>query len=401
MDADDRKELEKDLTNLLDNEKNLKQLIQKQTSVIDSSLNIMKKSQEEVRETFVKMNGQLNLFYSELIKNLNAERMALIYQMMVTQLSMTLTECENIQLSIIKLLIDINHGHLNPQLLRPSQMREEIYKIKNELSPKLTLLGAQTSEILKNVYNLMRGKGTIMNNKVVIKTTIPLFARETSTLYRVIPIPFQHNEEMMIPIIRGSYLIYNFGLDAYNIMQQTELDKCDTSLEKHYTCKGSWPWKPSSDQSCEISVLRGMPTKNCLFKKGNWTSYWIKLQSGNSWLYNIFSNGTIDVECNKSKEFFNIPSKGIMELGEGCTGRYKGVILAAPQQYHTQKLIEAHMNQPIMEINEVPMPQVIAQPQTLTTSLKDIKELQDIVKQLKKENIKLKEIKIHHVTGHI
>ncbi|XP_069968405.1 uncharacterized protein [Bactrocera oleae] len=401
MDADDRKELEQDLTNLLDNEKNLKQLIQKQTSVIDSSLNIMKKSQEEVRETFVKMNGQLNLFYSEIIKNLNAEKMALIYQMMVTQLGMTLTECENIQSSIINLLIDINHGHLNPQLLRPAQMREEISKIKSELPPKLKLMGAQKDEILKNVYNLMRGKGIIIDNRVVIKTTIPLFAHEASTLYRVIPIPFQHDEEMMVPIIKGSYLIYNFGLDAYILLQQAELNRCDTSLDNNYICKGNWPWNPSSDQSCEISVLRGMTTKNCFFKKGHWTSYWIKLQTGNSWLYNIFSDGTIDVECSKSKEFFNIPAKGIMELGEGCTGRYKGVILAAPQHYHTQKLIEAPVNQPMMEVNEVPIPQVIVQPETLSTSLKNIKELQNIVKQIRKENIELKEIKIHHVTGHV
>ncbi|XP_069965947.1 uncharacterized protein [Bactrocera oleae] len=401
MDADDRKELEQDLTNLLDNEKNLKQLIQKQTSVIDSSLNIIKKSQEEVRETFVKINGQLNLFYSEIIKNLNAEKMALIYQMMVTQLGMTLTECENIQSSIINLLIDINHGHLNPQLLRPAQMREEISKIKSELPPKLKLMVAQKDEILKNVYNLMRGKGIIIDNRVVIKTTIPLFAHEASTLYRVIPIPFQHDEEMMVPIIKGSYLIYNFGLDAYILLQQAELNRCDTSLDNNYICKGNWPWNPSSDQSCEISVLRGMTTKNCFFKKGHWTSYWIKLQTGNSWLYNIFSDGTIDVECSKSREFFNIPAKGIMELGEGCTGRYKGVILAAPQHYHTQKLIEAPVNQPMMEVNEVPIPQVIVQPETLSTSLKNIKELQNIVKQIRKENIELKEIKIHHVTGHV
>ena len=38
--------LEQDLTNLLDNENNLKQWIQKQTSVIDSSLNIMKANQK-------------------------------------------------------------------------------------------------------------------------------------------------------------------------------------------------------------------------------------------------------------------------------------------------------------------------------------------------------------------
>lgn len=87
----------------------------------------------------------------------------------------------------------------------------------------------------------------MMKSKVVIKTTIPLFANETSTLYRVIPIPFQHEQEMMIPVIKRSYLIYNFGLDAYNLVQQAELDMCDTSLDSHYICKGSWPWKSSSD----------------------------------------------------------------------------------------------------------------------------------------------------------
>lgn len=173
----------------------------------------------------------------------------------------------------------------------------------------------------------------MMKSKVVIKTTIPLFANETSTLYRVIPIPFQHEQEMMIPVIKRSYLIYNFGLDAYNLVQQAELDMCDTSLDSHYICKGSWPWKSSSDQSCETLLLRSMAPTNCLFEKGDWNSYWIRFQTGHSWLYNFFTDGTIDVEYSKTKEFFNNPSKGIFELGERCPWRYKGIFLAATRQY--------------------------------------------------------------------
>lgn len=85
-------------------------------------------------------------------------------------------------------------------------MSEEISNIKNELSPMWTLPWARKDEILKNVYELMRGKGIMKKSKVMIKTSTLLFASKTSTLCRGIPIPFQHRWEMIIPVIKGSYL---------------------------------------------------------------------------------------------------------------------------------------------------------------------------------------------------
>lgn len=93
--------------------------------------------------------------------------------------------------------------------------------------------------ILKSVYKLMRGKLITMKSKMLIKTTIPSFASDRSTLNRVIPIGFQHEQEMTIPAIKGRYLIYNFGLDTYNLLQQVEMDMYDINLDSHYIPKGS------------------------------------------------------------------------------------------------------------------------------------------------------------------
>uniref|UniRef100_A0A0A1XH42 Phosphoglycerate kinase n=1 Tax=Zeugodacus cucurbitae TaxID=28588 RepID=A0A0A1XH42_ZEUCU len=78
-------------------------------------------------------------------------------------------------------------------------------------------------------------------------------------------------------------------------------------------------------------------------------------------------------------ELLNITLKATLELGARCPGRYKGVILAASQHFNSQKVIEAPVNQPMMEVNEVPNPQVIVQQETLTTSINHIKELHNIV----------------------
>jgi len=51
-----------------------------------------------------------------------------------TQLTNIIDECEKIQSKIISLLIDINHGGLNTNILKPSQLKSENSKIKDSLS---------------------------------------------------------------------------------------------------------------------------------------------------------------------------------------------------------------------------------------------------------------------------
>uniref|UniRef100_A0A034WFR5 Envelope fusion protein n=1 Tax=Bactrocera dorsalis TaxID=27457 RepID=A0A034WFR5_BACDO len=153
MDADDRENMESNIRNIFDNQKDIAKLFKRQTSVVDSTINILKKTTDEVNRNFEKMNQQLNKFYNELIKDQNAERMTLMFQILTISIGIVMDECEEIQTSIINLLIDINHGRINPKLLKPSQLNKEIEFIRNKLPHKLILPGNQSGIELKKFIN--------------------------------------------------------------------------------------------------------------------------------------------------------------------------------------------------------------------------------------------------------
>ena len=62
-----------------------------------------------------------------------------------------LQKAEKIQTRIITLLIDVNHGHLNTNLIRPSKLEEEIGKIKQHLNGRFLVPGESRETIMQTI----------------------------------------------------------------------------------------------------------------------------------------------------------------------------------------------------------------------------------------------------------
>lgn len=195
MDADSEEQIESNFRLLLNNQHNIKERLKVQVSLINSTANIINKNVDEVNMQFKKIHSQINRYQSEIIKNINRDKMAIQFQMLITQVTILLSECEKIQNSIIELLIDLNHGRINPALITPTQLNKELTLIREKLPSKLQIPGQQDNNQLRDVYNLMRANGLIIDNKLVIKAEIPLMHSESSEIYKLIAIPFEHKEK--------------------------------------------------------------------------------------------------------------------------------------------------------------------------------------------------------------
>ena len=103
MDADDREMMVENMRNIFENQEKLKQLVQKQTSIVDSTINLLKKTTDDVNTNFNKMYNQLKLFYEEVQSGRNAERLIILFQVISTQLNLMIDECSRIQASITSL----------------------------------------------------------------------------------------------------------------------------------------------------------------------------------------------------------------------------------------------------------------------------------------------------------
>lgn len=95
------------------------------------------------------------------------------------------------------------------------------------------------------MLHLMTGHGTVVGSQLVIDIKIPLFNRQSSQFYRVIPIPFQEGGTVMIARVKAPYIVYNFELDSFHFLTQAMLNECKETLGKEIMRQRiSANWRP-------------------------------------------------------------------------------------------------------------------------------------------------------------
>ncbi|XP_061400735.1 uncharacterized protein LOC133336443 isoform X2 [Musca vetustissima] len=220
MDDDDRVAMENNMRNLLANQYDLKELSKKQTSIVDSTVNLLKRTTEEVNSHFVEIKCKIDNITATMNETYFVYRESIRFFIITKEIHEYIDECDDVLKEVINLLLDINNGHIHPVLISPEKLQSEIFKIRNELPTKYVLPGKSSGTELKEVLHLMRGRGMYIGTQLVIDLKIPLFNRQSSQFYRVIPIPFEHDGAVLIARIRSPYIVYNFELDSFHYLTQ-------------------------------------------------------------------------------------------------------------------------------------------------------------------------------------
>lgn len=127
---------------------------------------------------------------------------------------------------IINLLIDINHGRLNPNILKPRQVKTELARMKDALQETLVLPGKWTGAEIKEIYTLLTAKGIFVDNKLIFNVKIVLFGGHPSHFFRGISMPVKAKNDVIIADLNSKYLDYNFEIDFYNLMTEASLNRC-------------------------------------------------------------------------------------------------------------------------------------------------------------------------------
>ena len=128
MDNDDREELEHDMRNLLDDQYTLKELVEKQTSLVDSTTNLFTKSAYEVNSKFTILQTRIDNITMLVQEKIFIYKESIKFFAIARQIEAQLEEVERTQSQIIRLLMDINHGKVSPDLLKPGQLSQEMAK---------------------------------------------------------------------------------------------------------------------------------------------------------------------------------------------------------------------------------------------------------------------------------
>ncbi|XP_058974659.1 uncharacterized protein LOC131800852 isoform X2 [Musca domestica] len=322
MDDDDRVAMESNMKNLLANQKDLKKLAKQQTSVVDATVNLLRKTTEEVNSHFSDIKGKIENISATMNENYFVYRESIRFFIIAKQIHELLEECDEVQKEVVDALIDVNSGKFHPVLITPKQLQAEIVKIRDALPEKYVLPGKRTGMELKEILHLMTCHGSFVGSQLVINIKIPLFNRQSSQFYKVIPIPFEEGNTILIARVNSPYIVYNFELDSFHFLTQPMLNECKETLGKEIMCEENFPWRDATTNNCELSPLRPHIKLNCAYYEVERMPYWMPLKRNGNWLFKTFSSATAHLQCShKQQTIMELPKQGILTLDADCTAR--------------------------------------------------------------------------------
>lgn len=177
---------------------------------------------------------------------------------------------------------------MNPQLIPPSQLLEEISKIKTQLPSSLKL--PVTPNDALSLYNLMHIVARPSLNNVIFKITLPILAADNFELFHVIPVPVKVNNTFTAIQPSFLYILLNLFRDQCYPMTEQELSSCVSIREENIIGKQRRPMyrNESSVSACEINFMnQDRQSASCRITKIEGGPHGIQLHAANQWIYSV------------------------------------------------------------------------------------------------------------------
>lgn len=239
--------------------------------------------------------------------------------------------------NLINIIIDSNHGKLNPILFPAEQVEQQISLIKNHLTADLSI---PIEHGITEFYSTMKVRTRTIGPTVLFEIKVPLQNSMNFQLYRVQPIPIPQNNEFIFIKPSCDFLIINLQRDLYYPLREIEFLRCSKRNENYFACQQKHPlFKPASQKcTCEVNLLKHQGMRNCTVKRQASNGLWSEITSSNKWLFAVNQTTTIDVICNNELYPIKLIGSGIIEFNDRCLIERNDFVI------HTFKTITTHFN---------------------------------------------------------
>ncbi|XP_037931052.1 uncharacterized protein LOC119665870 [Teleopsis dalmanni] len=261
------------------------QLIHNQTSIIDSTINIIKRDEVTMQSRVNHLQNEIDEFLNRIGTATEQIHVTQLLLSLSAELTLMVSNLQHIQSEIIDVPSDTHHGKISPLLLTPEQLTKEIKRIKGHLPPSRTL--PFTEDNLTDFYKLMKVKSTIKNQHVLFLIQLPLLDKQQLELFKTTPIPVVINKTMIIIKTEVEYLATNTVRDQYIPFDDHKLRECFLTKDNIYICanKQTRLSIASSVHSCEINLFNGNQSTTCNIIKLQENIALKQLHNPNQWLY--------------------------------------------------------------------------------------------------------------------
>lgn len=305
LDSRFQKEYVEDHTKLLKNDDHLMQLIQNQTTIIDSTLNIVKNNEYEIfrQDTVL---AELN---KQIQENHRTNMASQQFAIASVQMEHILNKYEEQQNDIIEVLAHTNKQTIAMHILTQRQWNQQIDIIRDTVSSQMA------PEL--NIYGTVKVKTYRYGKNIFFKLTIPLINNnQRFNSFRMIPIPIHAGEMTSLIHTEHSHMAVAADRESYFFTSANIRSECIEYLENTYICsniKSHFTQK----ETCEWNIMKRKIYDTCSLVKIKPPNKFIELK-GNRWIFSFHKEEVCDIVCESITETIKLVGEGLLTMESNC-----------------------------------------------------------------------------------
>lgn len=298
-----------DMKNLLKNDDHLLQLMRNQTSVIESSLSIAKKTDAELEKT----KNQVNELFASAKIALDGFQAELHFNTAAIYLLQVIADYERQQDGILELLTDVNKNHVNHNLFTPGQIQKQIKIISEQVRNKHLVPEGN------GLYRVIKVIPYVTQTQVIFKISIPLFKLDRFQIFKVITVPSIHKDELWWIENSYEFLMTSTNRQVFQLLTKAELSECVEYQTDTLVCNGPRQWKMNQIVNCcAWNLFSQHSNTGCTTAKGRLDTMFIKLETTNKWIFVIPKMAKLTIVCDGFTMNDELLGEGILNLNENC-----------------------------------------------------------------------------------
>ena len=339
LDSEYAENMSQTINELKTNDGMLLKLIKNQTSVVDSTINIISRETEAIALKVNHLQAELSNTTQLFFDISNHVDLLEMYTSISAQLSLMAANLQNLESAVFDTITDAKHGKISPLLISPRQIEQEITQIKRHLPSSLHLPFDQAD--IAHLYSVMSSKSGITADHILFILTLPLTNHEVFSLFQITPIPAVLNDTMISIQPETTYFAVSPHRDQYFAMSHQELQNCihAKQLSNQLLCSGN-PLKyhqGAPELMCEFSLLRNKTDENCTYVALHSDTVWSPLHTTNEWIFASKYKTQLAVVCSDNTDLVELQGSHLIKLQDDCTIKHNIVTIQAHKSYTTTR----------------------------------------------------------------
>lgn len=396
LDSDYATKMDNTIKEAEDDRQLLSTLLHNQTSIIDSTINIIKENESSLQTSLSEIKEKIRIMQNAVIDEQKTTHLLIL---LASELILAATRLQNIETEIVDVLTDSHQGKISPSLLAPNQLQKEINVIRAHLPLSRVLPIDENNLIL--FYKILRAKAAVTKDKVIFEIKVPLVDQQPLELLKIFGIPTNHNGTLVTILPATPYLGITPHRDEFIPISNEDINNCLKLNNDVFLCdnKQAVFAKGSTTAECEVSLFNHKPTSSCRFGTFSESTVWQQTYHKNQWIYATINDTELTAVCETETVEITLTGSGILHIQPNCTIKTSEITIRG--HYDASSHIQIsyprshNINQPT---NASKVPDMFKSTKQILTSHSE--KLNDLQTQLHKADLTLLHTAAHQNNYH-